>query len=156
MGTESQGSEQIATMGSGQCQGVGLGYLPCHPSQRRPVWVQFRPLPWSQILISTGYWEVSDLQPGLAPWLPWGPHQVNKEARAPWALGILRGSPPSWAQQDPQPVTAPLSCCHFQPPSLPTTRRSRPSSDFLSGGSAQALAPDRPQGQSWRLHFPAG
>ena len=65
----------------------------------RPVWIQFRPLPRSQILISAPWREVSDLQPGLAPWLPWGPCRMNEEGAALWASP--RGPSPAGPSRSP-------------------------------------------------------
>lgn len=89
--------------GPGQCQGAGPGCAQGHPSQRRPMWVQCRPLPWSQILIRTRQREVSDPQPSLAPWPPWGPCHMNEEGAVGWVpprgpaqLGPSRTPSLSW------------------------------------------------------------
>lgn len=64
-----------------------------------PGWVQFHPLPQSQILISARWQEVSELQPSLAPWLPWGPCHVNEEGVALGASS--RGPSPAGATRTP-------------------------------------------------------
>lgn len=116
-------------MGPGQRQGAGPGCPQWHPSRTRPVWVQFRPLPRSQILIRTRQGEVSDPQPSPAPWPPWGPCHVNEEGTVP------RVPPRGPAQRGPN-GTLSLSW-HLSPlaPAAPITthgRLSRPSSQSLA------------------------
>lgn len=83
------------------------------------VRVQFRPLPWSQILIRAQQQEVSDPQPSLAPRPPWGPHRINEEGAVHWAL--QRGPSPAGPGRTSSlsPVMAPPPCSPPQHPSHP-------------------------------------
>lgn len=131
---------RLPEAGPGQWRGVGSGCLWRPPSQRRSVWVQFRPLPRSQILIRARQQEVSDPQPSLAPWLPWGPCHVNEEQ----FTGHHQGVPAQLGPGGPsaQPGTPSLSPCAPITAHRPHERSSNQSPALISClGSQHRLCP---------------